>query len=389
MVLYNSNGAIAQNLGTGKLTVQGQDNSGNYFFFFTNSNLNGSVFSLNYGFPNNNGFSFTGTNNPTVPQTNTMAGSGSVTPLGSGQSGGGNSAPTLVNTTNSTITTSSINGTITSTYNQPVTVSTYSDNSTTTSNNGPATLISTSDSGGGNSITATQQFDVINFNNNTIINNGIYIQQIGNNDIISISQIGAQNLIGGINQKFAQIQDGNNYISIKQGNGNYGKNEIDLNVLGGSNNLYLVQGSDPAGISAGNNYQLININGFSNSITTSQTNDGGSGHFLEAIVRGNYNTVGITQDTNGQKQLFSSITGNSNTLNSTQTGTGQHLLNVNMQGNSNSAIVSQSGVIANTANITLINAGAPASINLTQTGGQSYNITQTCYTICGTITVKQ
>ena len=390
MVLYNSDGSRAQNLGIGRLDVQGQDSAGHYFFFFTNSNLNGSVFSLDYGFANSNGFSFTGTNLPTVPQTNGMASNGSTTPLGSGQSL--SSGPTVVSTSNSTTTTTSTSGSVTSTYSQPVTVTTYSDGSTRTTNNGSATLISTSDTGGGATLTANQQSDIMSFNNNAITNNGIYIRQTGNNDVITVSQIGNNNLIGGVNQQSALIQNGNNSISIKQGNnnGNTGKNEIDLSVVGGSNNVYIVQGSDPGGVSAGNNYQLVSVNGFSNSITTSQTNDGGAvGHFLEAVVNGNYNTVGITQDTNGQKQLFASITGNTNTVNTVQTGTGQHYLNVNVQGNGNSAIVNQSGAVANNASITLINSGSPASVNLTQTGGQSYSITQTCYTACGTVTVRQ
>lgn len=238
-------------------------------------------------------------------------------------------------------------------------------------------------------ITSGGQGDVTNFASNPIFNNGIYIRQSGNGDVVGISQIGDRNLIGGINEQFAKIQDGNNYISIKQGTGNGGKNEIDLSVTGGSNNLYLVNGSDPAGVSGGNNFQLVNINGFNNSITTSQTNSGGGGHFLELGVTGNSNTVGIVQNNDGQKQLYASITGNLNTLTTTQTGTGQHQLIVNMSGNGNSATVNQGGPIANTATITLVNAGAPASVDLFQSGGKNYSITQTCYTACGTVTVRQ
>jgi len=302
----------------------------------------------------------------------------------------GSSEPTVVSTQNTTIiTTSVINGT-TYTYNQPVIITTYSDGSTTTTNNGSATLISTTLTGGGTGITSNQQSDVTNFNNNVIRGNGIYIQQSGNNDTINIQQVGTQNLIGGINQQYAQVQNGNNSITIKQGNGNTGKNEIDLNVTGGSNTLNLTQGWDTAGISAGNNYQLINVNGTGNSITTSQSNDGGAvGHFLEAVVNGNYNTVGITQSNDGQKQMFASITGNSNTVTTTQSGTGNHYLSVSATGNGNSAVVSQTGNTANSATINLINNGAPASVNLTQTGGQAYSITQSCVTTCGTITVRQ
>jgi len=291
--------------------------------------------------------------------------------------------PTVVSTTNSTITTTSVSGTTTSTYNQPVIVTTYSDNTTSTANNGSATLISTSDSGGSSTITPNQQTDIDTFNNHYIANNGIYIHQSGNGDVINIQQIGTHNLIT------AAIGDGNNNITIKQGNGNTGKNEISTSIKGGSNIVNLTQAYDIAGISAGDNYQQINIAGVNNNITTSQTNSGGAGHFLEASIVGNNNTANLTQDTNGQKQLFATITGNSNTVSTVQTGTGTHYLNVNLQGNGNSATVNQSGSAANNASVTLINAGAPASVNLTQTGGQSYSITQTCYTACGTVTVRQ
>lgn len=299
-------------------------------------------------------------------------------------------APTVVSTQNTTQRTSTVSGTITSAYNQPVTITTYSDGSTTTTNNGSATLISTSDSGGSSSITNAQQSDVNNFNASTINGNGIYIRQSGNNDVINIQQIGTQNLITGVNQQFAQVRDSNNIITIKQGNGNLGKNEIDLKATGGNNIVDMKQAYDVAGISAGNNYALVNVNGFSNNVTTTQTNDGGTaGHFLEAAITGNYNTVGITQSNAGIKEAFVAINGNNNTINTTQTGTGQHYVNVSATGNGNSATVNQSGSAANNASITLINAGAPASVNLTQTGGQNYSITQTCYTTCGTVTVRQ
>ena len=293
------------------------------------------------------------------------------------------SGPTVVSTANSTITTTNTSGTVTSTYSQPVTVTTWSDGTTTTANNGSATLISTSDTGGSSTITANQQTDINNFNNRYINNNGIYIRQSGNGDTINVQQIGTHNLITAV------IADGNNNITIKQGNGNSGKNEINTSIKGGSNIVNLTQAYDIAGISAGDNYQQVNITGVNNNITTSQTNSGGAGHFLEASIVGNNNTANLTQDTNGQKQLFATITGNSNTVSTVQTGTGNHYLNVNVQGNGNSATVNQSGSAANAASVTLINAGAPASVNLTQSGGQSYTITQTCYTACGTVTVRQ
>lgn len=388
MILVNRDGTFTS-LGSCYIAVQGTDGNGNIYLFVTNANYNGTLLSGNLGL-SGQGVTFTGTQNPTPTQTNTLAGGMSSSPLAAGQTGGTGGGPTVVSTQNTTIiTTSVINGT-TYTYNQPVIITTYSDGSTTTTNNGSATLISTTLTGGGTGITSNQQSDITNFNNNVIRGNGIYIQQSGNNDTVNITQVGTQNLIGGVNQQYAQVQNGNNSITIKQGNGNTGKNEIDLKVIGGSNTLNLSQSADTAGISAGNNYQLINVDGTGNSITTQQSNNGGAvGQFLEAVVNGNYNTVGITQGNDGQKQMFLSITGNSNTVSSTQTGIGNHYLSVSATGNGNSAVVSQSGNTANSATINLINNGAPASVNLTQTGGQAYSITQTCVTTCGTITVRQ
>ena len=391
MILVNSDGTFTS-LGSCYIAVQGVDGNGNIYLFVTNANDNGTLLSGNLGLTGQ-GVTFTGTQTPTMSQTNTLAGGMSANPLTAGQTGGtgGTTAPTIVSTQNTTIITTTTNGATVNTYSQPVTITTYSDGSTTTTNNGNATLISSTITGSGGGITQQQQNDINAFNANPINGAGIYIQQSGSHDVITINQVGSHNLIGGVNQQFAKVQDGTNYISIKQGNGNLGKNEIDLSVTGGSNSLYLVQASDPTSTSAGDNYQLVNVAGFSNTVTTSQTNDGGlQGHFAEIDVTGNYNTVSVTQGNNTQKQAFISANGNNNTITTSQTGTGAHYLSVSTTGDSNSATVTQSGSTANTATISLINAGAPASVNLTQTGGQSYSVTQTCYTTaCGTITVRQ
>ena len=389
MILVNADGTFTS-LGSGHILVQGTDSAGYiYVFFVASDDWTGTLLSANLGLTGQ-GVSFTGTAAPSPSQTNALMGGGSTSPLNAGQSGGTAVAPTVVSTQNTTIITTATNGATVNTYSQPVTITTWSDGSQTTTNNGSATLISSTITGSGGGITQQQQNDVNAFNANPINGNGIYIDQIGNNDVVTIVQKGSHNLIGGVNQQAAKIRDSNNYISIKQGNGNLGKNEIDMSVTGGSNNLYLVQASDPNGTSAGDNYQKVNVSGFSNTVNTVQTNDGGSqGHFAEIDVTGNYNNISVTQNNNTQKQAFVSANGNNNTVQTTQTGTGAHYVSVTEVGNGNSAVVSQSGSTANTATITLTNAGAPASVNLTQTGGQSYSVQQTCYSSCGTITVRQ
>ena len=255
------------------------------------------------------------------------------------------------------------------------------------------------------SITTAQQNRVNSATSrlNAITKNAIYIDQVSSNTVVNIQQNTRNNQVDGVGTTNAAIQGTLNNITIRQGDtgSKLGNNLIDLAVTGsGSNTLNLNQGTDTngnwTGADIGKHYQLVNVNGYSNSVTTQQQNTGGAiGNYLEANVTGNYNTVGITQ-TGGavQKQVFSNVTGNNNTLNATQTGASGHYLDVSLSGNGNSAIVNQSNsgaTGANYATISLVNAGGPASINLTQTGGQVYNILSTCVTVggCATTTIKQ
>lgn len=254
-------------------------------------------------------------------------------------------------------------------------------------------------------ITPEQQSRV---NNNTtrlngIIKNSIYIDQVGSSNTVNIQQNTRNNQVGGTTTTSAPIQGTLNNVTVRQGDTGtrLGNNLLDLSVTGsGSNTLNLNQGTDTngnwTGLDIGKHYQLVSVAGYNNTVTTQQQNTGGAvGNYLEANVTGNYNTVSVTQ-TGGatQKQVFSTVNGNSNTLNATQTGTSGHYLNANLSGNGNSANVIQNNTGASGANyatISLVNGGGPASLNLTQTGGQVYNILSTCVTVggCQTITVRQ
>ncbi len=233
-----------------------------------------------------------------------------------------------------------------------------------------------------------------------ITKNGIYIDQVGNNNQITVSQEGRYNQVSGVGATYAPVQGDLNNITIRQGDpaNPVGKNLIEMSVQGtGSNTLNLNQGRNNngnyTGTDVGGHYQAVGVAGYGNTVTTSQQNAGGiKGNYLEANVVGNYNTVGLVQaDGTTQKQTFASVNGNNNTLSTSQTGLGAHYLEVSLNGNSNTAVVSQYGNTANAATISLTNAGGPASVNLTQTGGQVYNISTVCVTAggCAPITVKQ
>jgi len=399
MILVNADGSFRA-LGTGRILVEGTASNGNLYLFFTNSNYNGTLLSGNLGLTGQ-GATFTGVENPTAAQTNTLSGGMSSTPLTAGQTGGtgGSSAPTVVSTANSVITTSSTSGSTTSYYSQPITTTTWSDGSTTTANNGSATLINTSTSGGSSTITTAQQNQVNAVTMPGLTNNVIYINQTGNGDAINITQVGAGNRLDGATATAAIITGGSNHITVRQGDptAHTGNNLIDLYSAGGSNTLNLNQGTSSTGtatgLDQGGHYQYDYVNGTGNNLTVVQENTvANAGQFASVTINGNLNTVGITQTGTARNQLFASVTGNSNTVTTSQTGTSASYISVSATGNSNSATVTQSNTGAsgaNSASISLVNSGAPASVNLTQTGGQSYSVTQTCYTTCGTITVRQ
>lgn len=257
--------------------------------------------------------------------------------------------------------------------------------------------------GGGGSytsnITNTQQTNITaNRNRTTALNNGneIYIDQVGNNNTTTITQKGNNNKITGTTQQTATISGNSNSTTIRQNSGT-GKNLIDLNVTGtGSNTLNLNQGylSDGtlSGNQLGNNYQKVDVQGNNNSLTTQQNRDvGTAGNYMEHTVIGNYNSITSTQS-GDNKLLFNSITGNNNTVSTTQSGTGaQHYIDLTLNGAGNTATVNQSGNTQNKATIVINNLGGSAGVNLTQTGGQTYNITTNCVTLggCGTTTVNQ
>ena len=321
-------------------------------------------------------------------------------PLGAGQTA---SSPTVTSTVNSTIITTTTSGSTVYTYSQPITTTNWSDGTQTVANNGSATLLSTTITGGSGGITTNEQNAVTTVHNTQThlpSTSHIYIDQIGSGDNVTIIQNNQYNLIGGNSQPAMKIRGGNNTVVLHQGDSSTIQsihNIIATDLLGGSNTLTVNQGADAngngSGTDTGYHYAGVYVNGVNNSVNIQQqaTTSNNTGNYASVSVTGNQNNLGIIQTGAAPKQLFTTVTGNQNTELISQTGLGQHLLEVDLSGNGNSATVNQSGSTANSATISLINAGGPASVNLTQTGGQSYGITQTCVQAggCGTVTVRQ
>lgn len=245
-------------------------------------------------------------------------------------------------------------------------------------------------------ITNQQQTRMDAFATRTVINNTIYIDQVGDNNTLSVTQSGRANEVRGIGQQSAQIQGSSNSITIRQGDlDTSGKNAIEMRVVGGNNVLNLNQSVTATGAStnsSNNHYQSVDVAGYSNSVTTQQNNNGGiGGHYMETTISGNANTLNATQTNNANKTLFNTITGNNNSVSVVQKDGGQHYLENTLTGNGNSLTAVQEGATANRASITINNQGGPGAVDLIQSGGAVYNITTTCVTAggCGVITVRQ
>lgn len=192
--------------------------------------------------------------------------------------------------------------------------------------------------------------------------NGIYIEQIGDN----------------------------NQITIRQGITITGKNRIELYANGNNNTLNLNQGYNADGsIPASeynNHYQYLNMSGASNSVTTKQINGNSTvGHFMETTISGNTNTVNATQQGTGSKTLFLNVNGGSNGVTVNQKDGGQHYLDLSLTGNGHTVNATQEGAGNHAATINLTNSGGAATLNLNQSGstGQTYSINQSCANASG------
>lgn len=244
-------------------------------------------------------------------------------------------------------------------------------------------------------ISTAQQSRVTAAQARIITNNAIYVDQVGNNNTVTITQVGNNNLITGIGQQAAKMQGNNNNITLRQGVSGGDKNEIDLRVVGDTNTLNINQGVTTTGSSVASTNgmaQTVDVNGYSNILTTQQTNTGGiGGHYMETTINGNQNNVLIKQTDNGNKTMFTTVSGNNNAVNATQSGSGQHYLETALTGNGNTVTSVQQGNTQNRASISITNAGGPGAVDLVQTGGQVYNITTTCTTAggCAPVVVRQ
>ena len=217
----------------------------------------------------------------------------------------------------------------------------YDANSTTTSTatgtgsvSNPGSLCC-GGSAGAFSANATNVAKVNAFTGRTTADSQVYIDQIGNQNVITVNQSGTKN----------------NYV-------NYVGN-------GSSNDITITQ--------SGNSSTVVN--------------------YVDLQVIGSQNYVNITQQsTGGSKGVFATVQNNNNSLIIQQKDSGSHYAEVNLSGGGKNVDILQQGGAGHMASITLT--GQPTALSLSQSGsaGQNfYSIQFNCGTSggCAPISVTQ
>ncbi len=228
---------------------------------------------------------------------------------------------------------------------------------------------------------------------NIVLGNSLHLEQkIGSSsNNVTIEQTGNYNKIAGIGGgTYAVIDGDNNTVNIKQGD-TLGKNLIEFNVVGNTNNISIWQARNPTtglqdGSESGGHYIGLNINGSTNTLSLKQSNDGGSssGHFAYVDVTGNNNNGTLKQSGNGEKTFFGIVNGNTNVFDVTQQGSGSYL-DLSLTGTGHNVTANQKDAGSHKATINLTNAGGASNVTLVQQGttAQNINITQQCATLSG------
>ena len=228
---------------------------------------------------------------------------------------------------------------------------------------------------------------------NIVLGNSLHLEQkIGSSgNSVTIEQTGNFNKIAGIGGgTYAVIDGDSNTVNIRQGD-TLGKNLIEFNVVGNTNNVSIWQARNPTtglqdGGESGGHYIGLNVNGSTNTLSLKQSNAGGasSGHFAYVDVTGNGNNGTLTQSNNSEKTFFGIINGSSNVFNVTQQGSVNYL-DLSLTGNGHNVTANQKDAGSHKATINLTNAGGASTVNLVQQGAtaQNINITQQCATLSG------
>jgi hypothetical protein len=222
--------------------------------------------------------------------------------------------------------------------------------------------------------------------------NGVYIEQVGDHNDLTIIQDGNDNLIAGKNSTTnsyvnAEIDGNNNTTTMTQ----RGENNVILFGITGDSNTTTVNQGDAA--TADDNRAEFLIGGDHNTISITQKHNNGignNGHYVAIGVAGDNNNVLTSQTNDSEKIGFISITGDDNDIDLNQQGSGDNYAEIAV-GSDQTVDVTQDGSGNHNASISM--SGYESGLDLTQDSStnQTYSINQTCVNAngCGTTTITQ
>lgn len=162
-------------------------------------------------------------------------------------------------------------------------------------------------------------------------------------------------------------------------------NKIIVEQIGNNNSASITQLGE-------RNYAETRVNGSFNSVTVQQTSSSPtSANYIESYVTGSNNTQSLTQNgTAGTRGILINATGNANNITVQQTDAGNHYAEINLADGNKTVNITQQGSTGHMAKIEL--SGGETAINTTQSGNtqQYYSITHNCAnSSCSAITVTQ
>jgi hypothetical protein len=178
--------------------------------------------------------------------------------------------------------------------------------------------------------------------------NDVYMEQVGDNTTVSITQSGAGNVVNGNVGDTGNTDD----AAIIRGD----LNDVTINQIGASNTLSIILNNETSGTGS---TVVVSADGSNNNQTigcgTALSSDCNASVIRSEISGNSNNTVQML--TGGVLQSKISVNGNFNNVTHTATGVGQHTADITVSGSgtsqlANAVTLTQSGASAKNAVIT-------------------------------------
>jgi hypothetical protein len=156
----------------------------------------------------------------------------------------------------------------------------------------------------------------------SISTSGIYIENQGDSNSITIEQFSRENLIRGVDgAQRALISGSYNSITIYQGTATtpVGDNLLEMSLIGNSNQVGVTQQHN-------SKYMELKVDGGSNILDLQQKDSGGKSAFVN--VQGDLNNISLLQQGSSQHFANINVLTSSNLVSLTQSGAGQKLFSL-------------------------------------------------------------